>query len=276
MVKVLHNSRSTGADRLILLAMANEAHSSGELTAYGRSLRRLAHRANVSERQASKSVKALADMGEVQILAQGDGRTSSDYLLTIPAEPLPPPASRPRSKAREEQASALPRAEAASSQGGTEFRPGMNADPPRAERSPAPSSRSFPVPPAPPPRAAAEANASDGHEGQLALIAEDGDGVGAAAQPQTPSRLDQEFADWWAAYPRKVAKPAGRRAFASAMRKLGGVATACADDSPLVEGTGRWITHWRQARTPMDKIPHPATWLNNEQWNDQPARRTSA
>jgi hypothetical protein len=124
-------------------------------------------------------------------------------------------------------------------------------------------------------RAADEIVASEPTGGQLTLLAEDGERGGEAPPPKT-TRLDEEFAEWWTAYPRKVAKPAARRAFAAAVKKLGGIAAVGDPEGAFVDGTKRWVRHWRAARTPLDKIPYPATWLNNEQWNDQPARRTSA
>lgn len=145
MSKVLRNSRSKGSERLVLLAMANEAHSSGELTAYGRSLRRLAHRANISERQAAISIKKLQEMGEIEVLSTGHGRESSDYMLTIPDSPLPAPPPRVRKKPRVEDPSALPRVEDPSALGGTEFIPEAKDLPPWDEDPSAPSSRSLPV-----------------------------------------------------------------------------------------------------------------------------------
>jgi hypothetical protein len=74
-----------------------------------------------------------------------------------------------------------------------------------------------------------------------------------------------EQVDWfdrfWMAYPRKVGKPAARRAFQTAMKK-----------SPLVEigdGLRRWQAYWTWRNAPQF-IPHPSTWLNQERWNDDP------
>jgi uncharacterized protein YdaU (DUF1376 family) len=65
-----------------------------------------------------------------------------------------------------------------------------------------------------------------------------------------------EFETWWALYPRKTGKLAGRKAY-DAARKRG----ATADQ--LRDGLGR--TAWS---TDPRYIPHPATWLNEGRWMD--------
>jgi len=71
--------------------------------------------------------------------------------------------------------------------------------------------------------------------------------------------LSDEFETWWASYPHKVAKPAAKRAFTAARRKV--------SQQTLLAG----VDHYR-ATKPHDRAwCNPATWLNNERWNDQPA-----
>lgn len=81
---VFRHSASKGSARLVLLAMANEAHSTGELTAYKRSHSALARAANVDEGTVGRAIKALVTLGEVEVIARGDGRKSSDYRLVLP------------------------------------------------------------------------------------------------------------------------------------------------------------------------------------------------
>jgi hypothetical protein len=69
------------------------------------------------------------------------------------------------------------------------------------------------------------------------------------------------FDQFWAAYPRKVGKPAARRAFLAAVKR--------AMLLDIAEGLARWRGHWAAENRP-EFIPHPATWLNQDRWDDQP------
>jgi len=86
-------------------------------------------------------------------------------------------------------------------------------------------------------------------------------------EPGTTARtgalvLADGFDTWWQQYPRKVSKPAARKAYAKALR--GG---ATADD--VLAGLLPWCAYWH-ARGEPEFVPHPATWLNGERWNDAP------
>lgn len=81
----------------------------------------------------------------------------------------------------------------------------------------------------------------------------------------------EEFVTFWNAYPRKVAKGAARQAFKRALKKVDyhEIMTALAD--------------FRRVMAEKDKqyIPHAATWLNQERWEDEiedisPAQKTNA
>ncbi len=74
---------------------------------------------------------------------------------------------------------------------------------------------------------------------------------------------EDRFSRFWAAYPRKEAKPAAKRAF----DKL----------DPGEEQLGTMIAaidHWRRSAQWQEDggryIPHPATWLNQRRWEDRP------
>jgi hypothetical protein len=71
--------------------------------------------------------------------------------------------------------------------------------------------------------------------------------------------IEQAFEEWWKIYPRKVAKGAARKAYASALKK----ATA----EQLKAGAGRYAAE----RAGQDEryTKHPATWLNGECWADE-------
>ena len=70
--------------------------------------------------------------------------------------------------------------------------------------------------------------------------------------------LDDEFERVWKHHPRKVGKGAARRAWARARRK--------ASYGQITDPLGLWIK--LQRSTPIEKLPHFATWLNQERWLD--------
>lgn len=76
------------------------------------------------------------------------------------------------------------------------------------------------------------------------------------------TRGEAGFERFWAAYPRKVGKGDARKAFDRAIRKIEG------PDPPalLLAALERVKSTW----TDSQFIPHPATWLNGERWNDEP------
>lgn len=82
--------------------------------------------------------------------------------------------------------------------------------------------------------------------------------------------LNAEFEDWWGAYAnglRKLRKAKARAAFRAAVKRLGGWRKA---EPVLVEGTRRWNKHWRDGQTAPQHIPHPTTWLTNQDYLDMP------
>lgn len=76
--------------------------------------------------------------------------------------------------------------------------------------------------------------------------------------------IDAEFPDWWAAYPRKVAKGQAERAYRTA-RKNG------ASQADLLEGIRAHAAAWARRKTETQFMPYPATWLNGKRWQDDPA-----
>ncbi|RBO91369.1 hypothetical protein DFR74_10471 [Nocardia puris] len=89
--------------------------------------------------------------------------------------------------------------------------------------------------------------------------------------PNPPAAEDISFERWWDCYPRKVGKPAARKAFHAAVRKV--------ESGELLARTEQFASD-PNLPTGADArfIPHPATWLNQERWNDppQPARHRTA
>jgi Helix-turn-helix domain len=84
-----------------------------------------------------------------------------------------------------------------------------------------------------------------------------------AAKPQariSPAEVAERFERFWAAYPRKVAKEAARRAYDKALER--GVTPAV-----LLAGAQRYAAE-RQGEPPR-YTKHPATWLNGGCWEDE-------
>lgn len=69
------------------------------------------------------------------------------------------------------------------------------------------------------------------------------------------------FGEFWHMYPRKVGKPAAIRAWKAHVGN--------ARDNAVLVGLRPWVEYWK-ARNEPEFVPHPATWLNQERWNDTP------
>ena len=76
--------------------------------------------------------------------------------------------------------------------------------------------------------------------------------------------VEKVFAEFWTHYPRKAGKAAAVKAFTKAAKKHS------TDD--ILFGLSQQIEAMR-ARDPQF-IPHAATWLNAERWNDEPEQPT--
>lgn len=73
---------------------------------------------------------------------------------------------------------------------------------------------------------------------------------------------DDHFDEFWSAYPRKDSKQTARKAFARAAKSHG--------SGKLIEEVQRWAGLWSGAGIEKRFIPHAATWLNQERWEDEP------
>lgn len=79
--------------------------------------------------------------------------------------------------------------------------------------------------------------------------------------PKPPEGIDGDFAQFWSSYPRKAGKKAAEKAFAKAMEKT---------DLDTLLGTlekHKQTLQWTKDGGQF--IPNPATWLNQERWNDE-------
>ena len=75
------------------------------------------------------------------------------------------------------------------------------------------------------------------------------------------SDQDLKFVEFWSAYPRPVGKPSGRKAWKKAIRN--------GHDPELIIAAARVFANdpTRKAKD-IKYTPHPATWLNDERFND--------
>lgn len=72
--------------------------------------------------------------------------------------------------------------------------------------------------------------------------------------------LDDSFADFWNLYPRRVSKAAARKAW-GAITEANRVSALAVIESHVA----MWVAEGRGTAT----VPHAATWLNRESWDDE-------
>lgn len=240
---VFRHSASTGAARLVLLAMADEASSEGYLTAYRRSQSWFARKANVDARTVRRAIDTLVELGEVEVLTVGDGRTLSDYRLILPGlgsggeDPI------------DRHGEPTPRA-------GTSPTPRAGTSPGGEGDTPAPSSRSHPLD--------SRSGRNNARE-QLSLVPVETPPAERPSGVTHGSDADVWFDRFWSVFPRREGKGQARRAWATARRR--GIPA-----EKIILGAERY-------RDDPNRDPGftrlPATWLNGEDWDADPlpARR---
>ena len=68
------------------------------------------------------------------------------------------------------------------------------------------------------------------------------------------------FDEFWSLYPRKIAKAVAKKSWAklSAEQQL-----------MAAKAISAHCEYWKAKETELEFIPHPATWLNQERWEDE-------
>lgn len=84
--------------------------------------------------------------------------------------------------------------------------------------------------------------------------------------PSSEPPASSEFDTFWAAYPRKKGKIAGRKAFDKAI-KLTSL-------EQLLQGIDFLKSEIKRNGTKIEYVPHPASWLNDGRWEDEPDTTT--
>jgi hypothetical protein len=184
------------------------------------SIARLCQRTGLSERAIQANVKRLTEAGHIK-LAPGGGRAQTNLYL-ISANPA--------------------------------------ADAPRSRCTPAADAPQTPQQVRQTPQQVRQNPAADAPEPSI-TIKEPSERV-IAREPVrfVPKAAPDGFSEFWARYPRKVAKGAAQKAYAKAMKaaRHDDVMFALSQQLPALEAKDQQY------------IPHPATWLNAERWNDEP------
>ena len=74
---------------------------------------------------------------------------------------------------------------------------------------------------------------------------------------------DPGFMEFWASYPRRVGKVKAAQWWE---RRWPNDEELMA----ILHGLDMWTDYWQERGTELQYIPHPATWLNAERWNEEP------
>jgi hypothetical protein len=93
-----------------------------------------------------------------------------------------------------------------------------------------------------------------------------------AHEGPTPRKLvEANFEEWWKLYPRKVGKGAARKSFIKASKLT--------DHTTLMQSVRDHLNSEQWTKDGGQFIPYPATWLNQERWEDviqKPKKYTEA
>jgi len=68
------------------------------------------------------------------------------------------------------------------------------------------------------------------------------------------------FDEFWSLYPRKIAKATARKAWQRLTAEQQLMAAKAIDTH---------CQYWKSKETELEFIPHPATWINQERWEDE-------
>lgn len=78
--------------------------------------------------------------------------------------------------------------------------------------------------------------------------------------PEQSQEIEVSFNDFWSLYPRRVAKKDARRAWEKISSN---------QHTEIMIAIFEWARIWREENREDSHIPHPATWLNGERWEDE-------
>lgn len=104
--------------------------------------------------------------------------------------------------------------------------------------------------------------APDKHHASTVQASQERKGIRKDIRPKRskPERSLDGFDEWWNEQTRKEGKGNARKSYASALSKT--------DAASLLAGWIRSKTQYEREGRARDKYPLPATWLNQERWED--------
>jgi len=232
----------------VLLVLADHANDDGQCWP---SIGKIAWKLNISERTIMRALKSLEERGVVTVeRRQG---YASVYTLHLSALPDKTPWEPRTSRVRGDKTSGV-----------TPSDDGQNVTPtPDIAVSPLPGQNVTPTPdiavsPEPP------EEPTENHQKEPPP-----DDAPSGAGEGTVDPVEESFARFWSAYPRRTKKPAARDAW----HKL-------SPRPELVETILAAVADQRQSdqwtRDNGRYIPHPATWINGQRWTDELAPALSS
>jgi len=246
------------AAKIILMILADYADEWG--TCYP-GVDRIAEEAELSKSTVLRRLKALAEAGLVTVERRANDRghrTSNRYVLeievTVTAEQWNAVVQRVVARV----------AEPLEEVQGVNVTPGSQAPPkcqPEREAKVSPgdtgttsrttSSTPYPL------GSNASAPVGEQQQGSQAVLSLVVDSAPSAA----PTGPQIAFSEFWDLYPRKTSKIAAERAWTKAVKAV--------DPAIIIAAIPAAVAQWKREQRPLDKVPYPATWLNNGSWEDE-------
>lgn len=229
---------------------------------------RLAEGLGCYERRINERFDAAIKAGLMERVSRGQKHQTAVYCAAIPDLPAPQRASNPPAEQKSQGADSPP---AEPPQGaGT---PPTEQNPQGAKKTPAENPQGADSPPS-------ETFSAGGYPAPhiYTHLPEDDHGTVVAGdvsdekneKTHTPRvRAADAFDSFWAAYPRHIAKAAARKSFARAVKNG-------ADPQQIIWGARAYASSPRRSESDIKYTAHPATWLNQERWEDdiEPAEPT--
>lgn len=280
--EVFRTPHVTDSVRVALLALAGDMDDEGAVTARRD---RLAERLGRSDRRVGDRLKAGIDSGYLERVARGQKNGDGKYRATIPGRPTwghpgvpkKPGLLRTPEGPEEKSLQDDPQVEETGSLEDT--RVSQRENPLRTPGGPEEIR--------PPYKARAHAHfngdrSTDNldeseHAAATNVVALFEKSAPSLRSKNTPARErageleadDALFDAFWTAYPRKIGKPSGRKAWAKAMKRH-------ADPQTVILAARRYATDPRRTTSDIKYTPHPATWLNDERYLDEPEALSTA
>jgi hypothetical protein len=247
---VWEHSKAENAGLLVMLAIADSANREG--AAAMQSVPTFAKMCRISDRHVARCIVKLLEMGELEKTGVSQRYGTTVYRLPrMGADPRYPTPD-------------------------LEVTPDNPSTPDIGERGPLTSDPSTPDPQVTQPQ--------ETTPGTTTPSSPVGDDEGRDDSKTSAPGVDALFTDWWRYYPKKVSKKEARTAFEKALKRttfevlraglVASVKTWRLEGRVVVEGVGEALTVKLAAGTPEKRelakgVPHAATWLNKDRWEDE-------